>query len=136
MRRARAVHGGEIYVRPFPNSDSARWQISVAGGTRPVWSRTGRELFFVTDRPAARMMVVSVQPGDKFIPSTPSTLFEVSDRMKLGIGRGFDVSPDGTRFLMIRGEAPEGAMQPSMIIVTSWADELRAQMRGKSAPSR
>jgi hypothetical protein len=81
-------------------------------------------------------MVVSVQPGDRFLPSTPSTVFEVSDRMKLGIGRGFDISPDGTRFLMIRGDAPEGAMQPSMTMVTNWANELRALLRGKSAPSR
>ena len=122
----------EIYVRPFQNSDAGRWQVSVAGGTRPVWSRTGRELFYLTERPAARMMVVSVTaaaPGEPFIFSTPSTVFEVSDRMKLGIGRGFDIAPDGTRFLMIRGEAAEGVMQPSMTIVTRWADELKAQLR-------
>jgi serine/threonine protein kinase len=35
----------EVYVRPFPGPEG-KWQISNAGGTRPVWSRTSTELFF------------------------------------------------------------------------------------------
>ena len=121
---------GEIFVRPFPNTDTGRWQVSVAGGTRPVWSHTGRELFFVTERPAAKMMVVAVQPsppGQPFTYRAPATLFDVSDRVKLGMERGYDVSPDALRFLMVRGEAAEGAMQPLITIVTGWAEELKAQ---------
>ena len=56
----------EVYVRPFPNVDSARIAISVGGGIEPVWSRNGTELFFrgqrgemfatpVTWGPASRM---------------------------------------------------------------------------------
>jgi serine/threonine-protein kinase len=37
----------EIYVRPFPRVDNGRWQVSTAGGTRPVWARSGRELFYL-----------------------------------------------------------------------------------------
>ena len=37
----------EIYVRPFPDVNSGRWQISTGGGTRPLWARRGRELFYV-----------------------------------------------------------------------------------------
>ena len=36
----------EIYVRPFPDVDSGRWQISTQGGVQPVWSANGRELFY------------------------------------------------------------------------------------------
>ena len=28
----------EIYVKPFPNVDGGRWQVSTNGGYRPVWS--------------------------------------------------------------------------------------------------
>ena len=35
----------EVYVRPFPGP-GGKTQISNAGGTVPVWSRNGRELFF------------------------------------------------------------------------------------------
>ena len=36
----------EVYVRPFPNVDSARFVVSVGGGAEPLWSRDGTELFF------------------------------------------------------------------------------------------
>jgi Tol biopolymer transport system component len=36
----------EIYVRPFPNVNTGRFQVSRGGGPQPVWSRDGRELFF------------------------------------------------------------------------------------------
>ena len=38
----------EIYVRPFPDVDSGHWQVSTGGGTRPLWARSGQELFFVS----------------------------------------------------------------------------------------
>ena len=37
----------EIYVQPFPDLNAGRWQVSNSGGTRPLWSRDGRELFFL-----------------------------------------------------------------------------------------
>jgi serine/threonine-protein kinase len=42
----------EVCVRPYPNVDAGRWQISTERGSRPAWSRNGRELFFLdgTDR--------------------------------------------------------------------------------------
>src|SRR4029450_7861386 len=36
----------EVYVRPFPHADSARVQVSVAGGIEPVWAPSGPELFY------------------------------------------------------------------------------------------
>ncbi len=50
----------EIYVRPFPNVEGGQWLISNGGGTRPLWSPDGRELFYVA--PGARLMAVPVQP--------------------------------------------------------------------------
>jgi serine/threonine-protein kinase len=37
----------EIYVRPFPNLNAGRWQISAGSGTRPAWARNGREIFYL-----------------------------------------------------------------------------------------
>ena len=37
---------GEIQVRPFPQMDESRWQVSTDGGTEPIWGREGRELFY------------------------------------------------------------------------------------------
>ncbi len=38
----------EIFVRPFPALDSGRWPVSTHGGTRPLWSRDGKEIFIST----------------------------------------------------------------------------------------
>jgi hypothetical protein len=48
----------EVYVRPYPDVDAGRWQISTERGSRPAWSRNRRELFFLdgTDR----LSVVSI----------------------------------------------------------------------------
>ena len=34
----------EVRVRPFPQVDRDHWQVSTPGGTRPAWSRSGRDL--------------------------------------------------------------------------------------------
>jgi Tol biopolymer transport system component len=38
----------EVFVRPFPDVESGKWQVSTAGGVSPVWAHSGRELFFVS----------------------------------------------------------------------------------------
>ena len=51
----------EIYVRPFPETSSAKWQVSTAGGGEPTWSRTGRELFYLNGR--SEMVSAEIQAG-------------------------------------------------------------------------
>ena len=118
----------EIYVRPFPNVEGGRWQISVNGGTRPLWSRDGRELFFVTLD--GRLMSVPVQTDSGFTPGNPSLLLadtHLGPSVGGSPGRNYDVSPDGQRFLMIKeGEGSEDASAaPRIIVVENWHEELR-----------
>ena len=54
----------EVYVRPFPDVATARWQVSVSGGTNPVWSRNGTELFYINGR--GEMASVAIRPGPTF----------------------------------------------------------------------
>jgi serine/threonine-protein kinase len=35
----------QVFVRPFPDVNKARFQISTDGGGQPRWSRDGRELY-------------------------------------------------------------------------------------------
>jgi tRNA A-37 threonylcarbamoyl transferase component Bud32 len=92
----------EIYVHPYPGP-GARIPVSIQGGTEPLWSRNGRELFYRVDD---SLMVATVS-------TTPS--FTVSGRRRLFTApfltgrplREYDVSPDGQRFVMVRGsDAP------------------------------
>ena len=36
----------EVYVRPFPNIEAGKWQVSQDGGRLPVWAPDGRELSY------------------------------------------------------------------------------------------
>ena len=114
----------EIYVRPFPEVSTGRWQISTGGGTRPRWSRNGRELFYyVAAGPRGTLMAVSVESGSSFSAGAPEMLFQGSYPAP-NAGRGlYDVSPDGQRFLMIKGD--ERSTAQNLTVVLNWHEELK-----------
>jgi serine/threonine-protein kinase len=116
----------EIYVRPFPRVDDGKWQVSRGGGSTPVWSRNGRELFYLA--PGGRMMAVAVQTQPTFSWSPPVKLFEGSFRSH-SEARHFDVTPDG-RFLMIKQSGGSGDA-PRLIVVEHWLDELERRVPTK-----
>ena len=113
----------EVYVRPFPDVEAGRWQISTGGGIEPLWAPSGRELFYRTQ---GRLMSVPVaaQSGATFEFGSPSVVLETRYYL-VGEGRNYDVSPDGERFLMIKeGTATESETQ-QIIVVQNWFEELR-----------
>jgi serine/threonine-protein kinase len=85
----------EIYVRPFPDVDAARLKVS-NGGEVPVWSRDGRELFFLS---SGRLTVARVEAAGTPRAGVPAQVLSTS---YLGGPSSFDVAPDGRRFLMIK----------------------------------
>jgi eukaryotic-like serine/threonine-protein kinase len=112
----------EVYVRPYPDVNAGRWQISTSGGTRPLWSRDGRELFYLDAE--RRMTVVAVQAQSNFSVGLPTMLFDTRSLSLAGIGRNFDVSPDGTRFLMVK-DLPVPAEAKRLIVVQNWFEDLK-----------
>jgi len=110
----------EVYVQTFPNP-GGKWQVSTSGGSLPVWSRDGKELFFIGgDR---KMMAVELKSGAgsgaKFEAGLPKALFDVN--FESGFNPGFDVSKDG-RFL-IPTRAGQSAAAPITIVV-NWTAAL------------
>jgi serine/threonine-protein kinase len=95
----------EVYVRPFPNVDSAKFAISVAGGLEPLWRRDGAELFFRNRN--GDMLAVEIDPGLQFEASAPRVLFPGAGFTLQDFYRSYDVHPDGERFLMLRGGATD-----------------------------
>ena len=86
----------EVYVQRFPEM-GGRVQISTAGGTAPLWSSDGAELFY---RQGQAMMAVAVDgTGAAFGAGPPVRLFE--GRYLDDLARNYDVAPDG-RFLMFK----------------------------------
>jgi Tol biopolymer transport system component len=101
----------EVYVQPFPEKHS-KWQVSVKGGSNPVWSRDGKELFYIdADR---KLMGTDVSTGAKFEHGIAKQLFEVTVRGPLN----YDVSRDGKRFLMSQPLASN--VTQSMTLIVNW----------------
>ena len=111
----------EVYVRPYPGP-GGQVPVSLSGGTEPVWSRSGRELFF---RSGDTLMVASV---------TLSPAFDVTERHPLFTSLflssakfpEYDVTPDGRHFVMIRG----GEARSPLIALSNVFDRLVHDRRG------
>jgi Tol biopolymer transport system component len=107
----------EVYVAAFPGPGVKR-QISTDGGQLPRWRSDGKELFYLA--PDNTLMSATIR-------STEST-FEVTSiyplfrtRRKLlqnGAGYPYDVSADGTRFLI--NTTPEAIASTPLTVVLNW----------------
>jgi TonB family protein len=111
----------EVYVRPAPGLGQAKWLISQSGGGEPKWRADGQEIFFQAPPNGTSKMAVEVTTaGDSLAAAVPKLLFRAP------IDNGWDVTPDGQRFLL--AVAPTGqptgqqTVQPTPApIVTSMA---------------
>jgi serine/threonine-protein kinase len=119
----------QVYVRPFPDVNSGRWQVSPAGGTHPAWARSGRELFY---RDAAgALTTVPIQTTPAFRAGNPTRLFDTKYHSAVNM-RSYDVTPDGRRFLMIKDlpatEQTKDTTPASIVVVLNWLEELKARV--------
>jgi serine/threonine-protein kinase len=114
---------GGIYVRPFPRVTDGSWQVSTAGGSRPLWARNGRELFYL-DR-ENKLTAVPVQTsGRALVYGSPVRVLDTAYARALGNSRPYDVSPNGQRFLMIK-EDLTAAKPAALTVVLNWHEELK-----------
>jgi dipeptidyl aminopeptidase/acylaminoacyl peptidase len=92
-------------------------QVSIDGGTEPVWAASGTELFF---RAGPKMMVVDLAfNGTSVRIGRPQTVFE-GDYLEWGTGN-YDVTSDGKQFVMVRAAT---ANTRTLSVRLHWATEL------------
>lgn len=108
----------EVYVVSYPNREG-KWQVSTGGGSNPMWSRSGKELFYVN---VNKVMAVNVAAQATFSASVPKKLFEVRSS-EFG---PLDISPDGQRFILgvIRGQE---LTTTQLNVVLEWFKELQEE---------
>jgi hypothetical protein len=104
----------ENYVTTFPQP-GGKWQISTNGGTYPVWSRDGKELFSIGAD--GKLMAVEVQSGPKFAAGVRKALFPTGFA-----GNGFDVSKDGLFLIPTQVEQTGSAR---MTVAINWTAGLK-----------
>jgi serine/threonine-protein kinase len=111
----------EVYVREYETG--VKHPISVGGGTEPVWSPNGRELYY---RNKAWMMAVSIEMEPRFAAGKPEMLFEAPYAESTAAYPNFDVAPDGNRFIMIQSTLESSAT--TVVVVLNWFEELKSRV--------
>ncbi len=113
----------EIWVVPFPDPQGAKWQISTDGGFEPLWSRDGREIFFVNL--ANQLVAVPVSTTGQFAAGRSQILMSLEGYRRHLSHRSYDVTPDNKHFIMIRDGAPVAG---DLVIVENWFSDLTARL--------
>ncbi|MGE3526432.1 MAG: hypothetical protein AB7I33_10965, partial [Gemmatimonadales bacterium] len=112
----------EVFVRPFPNTQSGKWQISSRGGFDARWSHTGRELLYWTSE--GTLMAVEIIPGGTFVTGRQEALF-LGNNYVGEIG-SWDITPDDKRFVLIRSGSG-GSETRELVVVENLTRELTAR---------
>jgi len=119
----RGIGNPEVFVRSFPPG-SNKVQVSSGGGRMPLWSPSRKELYWISQN---SMFAASYEVTGRSI-----TFGRARALFTLPPGRGieadvrpYDVSPDGSRFLMTRIARPEFARRRIDVIL-----DFPAQLKG------
>ena len=110
--------GDQVYLRPAPGAaDAPAIRITPAGGTEPVWRKSGRALFF---RRGPGLYRADVGADGRPL-AAPEHLFDGAYiRDPLGNLPAYDIAPDGGDFLML-----EPAGRVSLLhVLTGWQDAV------------
>jgi Tol biopolymer transport system component len=122
----------EVYVRPYPGAPGGPRQISDGGGTAPVWSgTTDRATLYYIDA-GGTLMTSSIRFAPSFSLDRPQRLFSFRKRFRLsGNTSAYDVSRDGTRFIVVSEEnnAPPGPVQVNFIL--NWFEDVKRLVPGE-----
>ncbi|MEO6213814.1 MAG: LpqB family beta-propeller domain-containing protein [Vicinamibacterales bacterium] len=105
----------EVYLAPVSDPTRAT-PVSSEGGSEPVWRRDGGELYF---RSGTSMMAAAVRSRPALAVLPARQLFTGSFDSGAASRPAYDVSRDGTRFLMVRSAQVEGPGK-ELRIVLGW----------------
>jgi len=115
----------EVYARPFPDA-GGRVQLSSGGGIEPVWAHSGRMLYY---RVGGDVMGIATTLGASLGLGERKVMF-TGDYMTNPSHPNYDVSPDGSQFLMLRRAGEEVVT----VVVHNWAREVAEKTAMRQEP--
>ena len=116
----------QVVVQAFPGPGT-KIQVSTNGGNEPLWSRDGRRLFYRGSQKivAAELITAPALAVKSRIPLFDDVFLPATERHA-----NYDISPDGTRFLLLKSVGEE-----RLIVARNWDEELRTRLlRSRNSP--
>jgi dipeptidyl aminopeptidase/acylaminoacyl peptidase len=115
----------EVFVESFPPG-RGKWQVSAGGGLAPVWSRDGREIYYLAGE---AILAVEVEAGESFRAGVPRRLFSGPYDLRIVPRRNYDVGPDG-RFVVVKRKYLASSPR-ELVLLDGWqaADPARSATR-------
>jgi serine/threonine-protein kinase len=115
----------EVYVRPYPDVERRREQISHGGGLQPLWGKAGSgELFYWTAQGALKVVSLTLTPELKVGATQDIPLADHYDPPINGSAWRYQVSPVDGRLLLFTRSAGADTVTPIKVVV-NWVEELK-----------
>jgi serine/threonine-protein kinase len=111
---------GEVYVRPYPGP-GGRWQISLGGGSEPLWSSKGDELFYRNDDD---VMAAALRTAPAFEVTGRTKLFSGEFDRGNFLDHNYSIMPDGQTFVMLRRVVNS---RQALVVTLNWFDQFRGK---------
>jgi serine/threonine-protein kinase len=120
----------EVYIRPFPDR-GGKWQVSSGGGSSPVWSPTGAEIFYRSND--SRVMAVPLTArGDSLQLGRASTWADSPLGVPpQGANQPFSVTPDGRRLVMLKAPDFAGRPDSQVVVLENFFAEIARRLVSK-----
>ncbi|MEO8908855.1 MAG: protein kinase, partial [Gemmatimonadaceae bacterium] len=113
----------EVYVQSYP-TPGRKALVSSAGGTYPAWRRDGRELYYWQGREQLIAANLDVgRTGGPPVVRGRTPLFRVPHLN----AAGYDVSPDGSRFVFVSGGPRVGRLVIALDALTGGSGPEKSQ---------
>ena len=118
----------EVYVRPFPNANDGRWQVSLDGGIDPVWAPDGRSLFFIDN--SKTLVEARLGAGPSFSIAGRQPLFNTARFAVNQYHQDYVVEPGGKSFLFLESEQLTGQRDAAEVVwVDHWFSDLKKKLK-------
>jgi eukaryotic-like serine/threonine-protein kinase len=130
----RASGGGfQVFVQPFPPT-GAQFQITTDGGTNPVWSHDGKQLFYNTvagttqQTAPGKLVAVDIRTQPSFTFGNPVQI-PITGAILGGTGTNYDISPDDKQFVVVQSSSsssdPTRRITLQINVILNWFTDLQ-----------
>ncbi|MSO49891.1 MAG: serine/threonine-protein kinase [Acidobacteria bacterium] len=114
---------GQVFLRPFPNVTDSRVQVSIDGGSRPVWAANSRAVFYSGTRESGGIWRVDLAANGQL--GKPMLVLAASG----DAGQVIDIATGGDRFIRIQ-PVVDKTKTNELRVMLNWFELLKQKMAG------